>query len=254
MAELRKRLTLLLLAGLSASGLLGVADAADLARLAPVYQPPIAYFSWTGCYAGGNVGGLWASRWWTDRIPGPDPWFGMDFGDYTQSGVLAGGQAGCNYQFSSWVIGAQADYDWSGGSAHNTPPSPFAPMALTDAAQLKSIASVTGRIGYAWDRFLGYIRAGGAWEESSYDLLVTGVTAATVTEHRGGWTIGIGGEYAFLNWLTGFIEYDYYGFSGTTNTFICPACGLATVAAPFSIRTDISTLKLGLNFRFSPGN
>jgi outer membrane immunogenic protein len=112
---------------------------------------------------------------------------------------------------------------------------------------------VTGRIGYAWDRFLGYIRAGGAWETSSYDLLITGVTAATVTEHRGGWTIGIGGEYAFLNWLTGFIEYDYYGFSGATNTFICPACGLATVAAPFSIRTDISALKLGLNFRFSPG-
>jgi outer membrane immunogenic protein len=251
-AELRKSLKLLLLAGLSGAGLLGgVADAADLA-VAPIYRPPIAYFSWTGCYAGGNVGGLWANRAWTDQIPG-DPLFGTDFGRYTQSGVLGGVQAGCNYQFGGWVIGAQADYYWSGGNAHNTPPSPFAPNSLTDAAQLKSLASVTGRIGYAWDRFLGYIRAGGAWEASSYDLLVTGVPAATATEHRGGWTVGIGGEYAFLDWLTGFIEYDYYGFSGTTSTFICPACGLAAVAAPFSIRTNISTLKLGLNFKFNPG-
>ena len=151
-----------------------------------------------------------------------------------------------------WVIGVQADYDWSGGNGHNTPPVAFAAFALTDAAQLKSLTAVTGRIGYAWDRFLGYIRGGGAWEASSYDLLVTGVTVATATEHRGGWTVGIGGEYAFLDWLTGFIEYDYYGFSRTTNTFVCPPCGLAVVAAPFSIATNISTLKIGLNFKFGP--
>jgi len=30
------------------------------------------------------------------------------------------------------------------------------------------LASVTGRIGYSWDRFLGYVKAGGAREESSY--------------------------------------------------------------------------------------
>ena len=34
----------------------------------------------------------------------------------------------------------------------------------------------------------------------------------SVSETRSGWTVGVGGEYAFLDWLTGFIEYDHYGF------------------------------------------
>ena len=248
--ELSKRARLLLFASLFVASLFGsVAQAADLARLAPVYERPIAYFSWTGCYAGTNVGTLWASRAWSDQNPG-DPLFGTNFGRYTQGGVLGGVQVGCDYQFGPWVIGVQADYDWSGGNAHNTPPSTFAFFALTDAAQLNSLASVTGRIGYGWDHFLGYVKAGGAWEVSRYDLLVAGATAATATEHRGGWTVGVGGEYAFLDWLTGFIEYDYYGFGTTINTFFCPACGLATVAAPFSIATNTSVLKVGVNFRF----
>ena len=248
--ELSKRASLLLLASLSVAVLFGsVAQAADLARPAPGYQPPIAYFSWTGCYAGANVGAVFANRAWSDQNPG-DPLFGTDFGRYTQGGILAGVQVGCDYQFGPWVAGVQADYDWAGGNAHNTPPSTFAFFALTDAAQLNSLASVTGRIGYGWDRFLGYVRAGGAWEASRYDLIVAGATAATATEHRGGWTIGIGGEYAFLDWLTGFIEYDYYDFGSATNTFVCPACGLVTVTAPFRIATNISTLKIGLNYRF----
>ena len=29
---------------------------------APVYAPPPVYFSWTGCYFGGHIGGLWGQR------------------------------------------------------------------------------------------------------------------------------------------------------------------------------------------------
>ena len=242
MAELRKRLKLLLLAGLWAVGLLGgVADAADLA-VAPI-RTPVAYFSWTGCYAGANVGALFANRAWSDQNPG-DPLFGTDFGRYTQGGILAGVQVGCDYQFGPWVAGVQADYDWAGGNAHNTPPSTFAFFALTDAAQLNSLASVTGRIGYGWDLFLGYVRAGGAWEASRYDLIVAGATAATATEHRGGWTIGIGGEYAFLDWLTGFIEYDYYDFG----THIATMNDVVNGPGPLSFKTTMQTVKLGVNF------
>jgi outer membrane immunogenic protein len=248
--ELRNRVKLLLIAGFSAACLVGnPAGAADLAPLAPV--PVLAYFSWTGCYAGANAGILWAYRQWSDRIPG-DPLFGTGFGSYTQGGVLGGLQAGCNYQIGGWVVGLQVDYDWSSGNAHNTPPVAFSVFALTDAAQLKSLGSVTGRFGHAWDRFLGYVKAGAAWETSSYDLFVAGAVAATATEHRHGWTVGIGGEYAFLDWLSGFIEYDYYGFGNATNVFLCGACGLAATTAPFGIRTTINVLRAGLNFRFGP--
>ena len=52
----------ILLAGIALSSLFaGSAMAADLPVRAPVYKGPppvVAYFSWTGCYVGANVG--WA--------------------------------------------------------------------------------------------------------------------------------------------------------------------------------------------------
>ena len=162
-----------LLAGLIAAALAGgAASAADM-RVYQAAAPIISYFSWTGCYVGGNVGGLFATRAWKDQIPG-DPFFGTDFGSYTAGGALAGIQGGCNYQLGGWVIGAQADYDWSNASAYNTPPSLFAPLFLTDRSQTKSLASATGRVGYAWDRLLGYVKFGSAWQRSTYSLLVAG--------------------------------------------------------------------------------
>jgi outer membrane immunogenic protein len=167
--------------------------------------------------------------------------------------VLGGAQAGCNHQIGAGVFGIQVDYDWSNASGSNAPVA-FAAIAplLTDQSQIRSLASVTGRIGYARDRFLGYVKVGGAWQRSNYSLLVAGSTVATASETRGGWTAGIGGEYAFLDWLTGFIEYDYYNFGPSTNTFICATCGLFAVTAPFNITTNINVVKVGLNFKFGP--
>src|SRR6266513_2074145 len=48
---------------------------------APVYAPPPVYFSWTGCYFGGHIGGLWARKEWTVRDPA-DPFFGQSDGSH----------------------------------------------------------------------------------------------------------------------------------------------------------------------------
>jgi opacity protein-like surface antigen len=72
---------------------------------------------------------------------------------------------------------------------------------------------------------------------------------------RIGWTVGVGGEYAFLDWLTGFIEYDHYGFRDDNGvSFGCGAlCPIRTVAAfPINIRTDVDVVKAGLNLKFGP--
>ncbi len=253
------------LAGIAATVLIaGSAGAADIAPppVAPVYAPPapvVAFFTWTGCYLGANVGGLWASRDWTDQIPG-DPLFGTDLGKYTGSGVLGGGQAGCNYQVGAWVFGVQADYDWSNATASNAPGG-LTLFAFSDQSRMKALASVTGRVGYAWtERFLGYVKTGGAWEQSNFSILFAGASFATASETRGGWTIGIGGEYAFLDWLTGFIEYDYYGFNSSLNSFACVGAGCLIPAAaaigiaPFNVTTSINVLKVGLNAKFGPGS
>jgi outer membrane immunogenic protein len=246
------RMKKLLLAGAAVSALLGgSASAADLARPAPVYIPPppmVALFTWTGCYVGGNVGGVWATRDWTDQT------FilaGTDFGSTTASGAIGGLQAGCNYQVGAWVFGLQGDYDWTNANQTNTPVV-LAPFGAATYSKLKSLASVTGRVGYAFDRFLGYVKGGGAWEQSDYSVLIAGLTAATASETKGGWTVGVGGEYAFLNWLTGFIEYDFYRFGDNANTFACtvPACVGIPAAAIANVKTDVSVLKVGLNLKF----
>jgi outer membrane immunogenic protein len=94
------------------------------------------------------------------------------------------------------------------------------------------------------------VKAGSAWQRSAYSLLVAGQVAASASETRGGWTAGIGAEYALLDWLSAFIEYDYYWFGTNTNTFVCGTCGFGAVVAPFDIITDIHVVKAGVNFKF----
>jgi outer membrane immunogenic protein len=95
--------------GLGAAGAASAADMAVKARPAPV---PVPVFTWTGCFIGGHVGGLWADKRW-NVAPG-DPSIGVagiavgtPFGSHTADGWLGGVQGGCDYQFAgtNWVIG-----------------------------------------------------------------------------------------------------------------------------------------------------
>jgi outer membrane immunogenic protein len=240
----------LLLAGAAIIALCGGSvQAADLPRLAPVYRPlpVVTYFTWTGCYVGGNVGGVWATKEWFDDVPGLA---GTSMGTQNANGFLGGAQGGCNYQVGSWVFGIQGDYDWSLATGNNT--NSLFPL-LTDRSNARSLASVTGRVGYASDRLLIYVKGGGAWENDDYSVLVGGFPLANASETRTGWTLGIGGEYAFLDFITGFLEYDFYDFGTRTNTFYtCTVALCGAVNFPVDIRETKSVVKVGLNFKFGP--
>ena len=73
---------------------------------------------------------------------------------------------------------------------------------------------------------------------------------ATASATQSGWTVGVGGEYAFLNWLTGFVEYDFYGFGTTTNNFSCSLAGCVSVFLPIDVKEHKNVFKVGLNFKF----
>jgi outer membrane immunogenic protein len=247
-----------LLAATAITSISGSAFAADLAvRPAPVYRPApvgLGLFSWTGCFVGGNGGGIWAKSEWND------PLFGT-FGNSTASGGLGGLQVGCNYQAGNWVFGVQGDYDWASATTDSTNvilTNTFGPT-FTDHTEVKSIASVTGRVGYAWDRFLLYAKGGGAWLRTDHTLRVNGVDVATTSDNnsRGGWTAGVGGEYAFTNWLTGFVEWDYYKFDNNNNStaLVCtaPACGGAVFVANPNFKETVNVVKVGLNLKWGPG-
>jgi outer membrane immunogenic protein len=229
-------------------GLVGPAMSAD--KRVPVLKAPapaVPVWSWTGCFVGGHAGGVWAQRKdWTVRTPG-GAFFGQSLGGHDDDGWLGGAQAGCDYQFAGgFVIGVQGDYAWADaeGSHDST-----REIGVAYHSKVKSLATVTGRIGYAWDRFLGYVRGGGAWERDDYwaTTIILG-TAYTSRETRSGWTVAVGGEYAFTNFLSGFVEYSYYDF-GTPQISLTPqVAGLRP--AFVDITETKSVVRAGLNLRF----
>ena len=56
------------------------------------------------------------------------------------------------------------------------------------------------------------MKGGGAWERDRYEFRTLGATFFSASQTRGGWTVGVGGEYAFTDSLSGFVEYNYYDF------------------------------------------
>src|SRR5262249_45102532 len=93
------------LSAISLATLAGSAIAADLSARPVPYQPPPApppAFSWTGCYVGANIGGGWASKSSNDVSGFVTGVTGADLGSHTASGVIGGGQVGCDYQSGIW--------------------------------------------------------------------------------------------------------------------------------------------------------
>src|SRR6266700_3769287 len=104
------------------------ASAADLAPRPYTKAPPamVEIYNWTGFYVGGNAGYSWG-RSNTDAsffntatgLPIVPPAGSILTNSFDMNGGIAGGQAGYNWQSSNWVLGLEADIQWSGerGSA-----------------------------------------------------------------------------------------------------------------------------------------
>jgi len=91
--------------------------------------------------------------------------------------------------------------------------------------------------------------------QTSYSLQNAGIAIATASSTQSGWTVGVGGEYAFLNWLTGFVEYDYYGFNNSNSgALVCGAAVCGVALAGTGIKENVNVVKAGLNFKFGPGS
>jgi outer membrane immunogenic protein len=207
--------------------------------------PPMPGFSWTGCYVGGHIGGGWGEKSFSDVGPGG---LVSVFGppnarvDAKVSGFLGGAQLGCNYQFAPmWIVGLQGDFaaaDISGDTI-----SPFTAVGTFLGAKMDWLASATARFGYAVNNnWLLYAKGGAAWAHDKYTAIY-GATF-TGTETRGGWTIGGGLEWAFMDNWSAMLEYDFYDF-GTKDVSL-------TAGAAINVKQYIGVVKFGINYRFSP--
>ena len=63
---------------------------------------------------------------------------------------------------------------WVAAAAHE--------IGVSYHSYVESLSSVTGRVGYAWGRFLGYARGGAAWERDKYSA----TTIVLGTAYNGG--------------------------------------------------------------------
>ena len=204
------------------------ANAADLIRRPPPPEPVVAPpYNWTGFYLGINGGGGFGHSTFSNV-------FGST--GTNVSGGLVGGTLGYNYQTGPWVFGIEGDGDWSGikGSTSSG-------ICAGVSCDVRNdwLATLRGRVGYAYGNFLPYITGGAAFGDINTNI--TGFNGSTTD--KAGWTVGGGIEAALAGPWTAKIEYLYVDL-GSAN---CSAadCGIST-------DTDFHTniVRVGLNYRF----
>jgi outer membrane immunogenic protein len=268
----------LLLGALTTVALSATVFAADLPARTYTKGPTVVMdpaYNWTGFYVGADVGGAWGpdvSETTVDTNP-----FGFSpntFGRHSGSGVIGGIYGGYNWQWNSpLVLGIEADVSatsvktsdlltpalaGAGLPAPGAPAVPVAGSSWTASTEVKWLASVRGRAGYAADRVLLYVTGGAAWINMDYNASLAGLNAveratASFNTTKTGWVAGAGIEWAFMtNWLVR-AEYLYYGFDGATATasFLpapCNGCGL-----PVNYRWssgDVQSARVGVAYKF----
>lgn len=230
------------------------ASAAEMSVKAPVYPPAMAApWSWTGFYFGAHVGAAFASTEIADPLGVPI------YGDNVRSpGFTGGGQIGFNYQLGSIVFGAEADASWVDSDGTNTCFAVSGTSASSNCRVRPDLyATVTGRLGYAVDRSLFYVKAGAVWTRGTVDMFVNqnrvGVFTSTNSFVTPGWTLGGGVEYALTpNWSVK-LEYDYLHFGSQDVATPYLAGNPFGFAPTTAISQHVHQAKLGLNYRLGPG-
>jgi outer membrane immunogenic protein len=218
-----------------------LARAADLPAKAAPPATPSAYYDWTGCYVGANLGRGFANA--RDNLTV----FGMPAAGISSfNGGIGGGQVGCNFQTGNLVYGVEGD-----GQAR-IPVKTFG-TAITQLGAATNSLPVSGtiraRIGYApVNNVLLYVTGGGG---IGLDVvaLTQGTLANPITQvsqqFRALWTVGGGIETAvYRNW-TARLEYLYSATGTTTANF-----NIMGVPSTVATRLNDNMVRVGVNYRF----
>jgi iron complex outermembrane receptor protein len=218
----------------------GKAFAVDRPQLLPTKAPPPP-LGWTGVYLGVNGGYSFGGSAWTDSVTGGST------GNFGTSGFLFGGTLGANYQIGAWVFGVETDGDWtkSGGFGTFTATSLCAGGCLTNNNWL---ATVRGRVGYAFGRFLAYGTAGAAFGNVQANFSNDPVSSTT----EPGWTVGAGAEIALAaNW-TAKAEYLFVDLANGSCTADCTIQNPngPAVVPNIAVKFNESIVRAGLNYKF----
>jgi outer membrane immunogenic protein len=230
---------------------------------------------WSGLYLGIHGGAGWSKS--SSELTGPrglqalvDTLGIPDSGSYDLDGFLAGGHVGLQRQFGGLVLGVEASF--TGGRLRDSSTTAFdgvlglPPLAgvawdgeTTSSTKIGEIFTATGRIGYAWDRWLGYVKGGYASAKvsnssfTSVDVTACALFACAQASGGGstrsdarhdGWVVGGGFEYMITPNVTFGLEYNYIDLGAKTHsgvtTIDVPNVGSGSFAS--STRVDLDAI------------
>jgi outer membrane immunogenic protein len=266
------------------------AQSADLPRAYTKAQPVMATSSWTGFYAGVNVGYGWVDPTATftpNDISGSTLINSLPPGNFAPinpptsfgvNGAAGGVQFGYNHQFDPrWLAGVEADFSGSGIKGRNTTPflaDPLitaAPFTANASEEIKWFGTVRGRLGYLATPDLLFFGTGGfaygqvnhaasVFNNSPVNFSTFGVDcerhslcyAGSSSRIATGWTAGGGIEYAFMRNWTVRAEYLYVNL-GSDSFPINPIGNFSGGPANLNVSytdTHFNLVRVGANYRF----
>jgi outer membrane immunogenic protein len=273
---------------------IGAAAAADLPARTYTKAPPplVAMYDWSGFYIGGDVG--WAGSRLTGEVDAfPSPGFGAPaisgnglagFGllptnhGLKRDGVIAGLYAGYSWQVGQTIFGIEGDGSYLGRQGSSTQALFFtsggAPALDGSKIQLTAsdrwLASIRGRLGYAFNQVMVYGTGGAAFTEvrSNLNLLVppnqtingqfnlndAPSSFTSFSQNKTGYAAGAGIEWMFApNWI-GRLEYLHYGFGGATGVLpiVHDSCFVETHCRFQAKLSDlnIDSVRVGISYKF----
>jgi outer membrane immunogenic protein len=211
--------------------------------------------NWTGFYIGAHIGYAGGDLTWKDTdvagIGGEDQAGPTTLVDHSQSGFIAGGQLGGNYQWRWLVLGAEGSFSYSDVRAHTVKDIDDEPNIFDTRNEW--LGTIAGRVGFAWNRFLLYAKGGVAFANLRYSWLhveeFDPVDTFKTDEWRTGALVGGGIEYAInCNWSAK-IEYNHL-FLGTDNIDGTRIDGGVPEHETFQVDLNQDSLQAGLNYKF----
>ncbi len=238
-------------------------EASPTNTLAKLVAPTIDWtgYSWTGFYAGGQVGLVWGTTHGAYSVATPGGLFGSEPLTGGAQVAIVDGHVGYNQQFNNWVVGLEGSIDGTNIVRTSTlpvlDPTGATPGGiLTTAAQSNIQGTVRGRAGYAFGRLLTFATGGVAagvftlpsnrWGPDARGLFNAANKGQSMV--RVGWTLGAGAEWAFTRNLSLRGEYRYTDFGTVTDTSTL----VSSAGTSFSgtRRLDQNQLQFGFSYKF----
>ncbi|MEZ2332124.1 outer membrane protein [Mesorhizobium sp. RCC_202] len=211
---MKRLIAIAALAGLGATA----ASAADMTG-------PVAgsAYDWSGFYVGGHIGFANGNvratdvtqpngGFFTDLVPAGTEGFG-----FRDTNIAGGAHVGWQHQWDQFVLGGEASWTFTG--IDKTIVSPYFPDSDTETGKIQHYATVVGKVGYAFDRFMIYAKGGYAGGKVGFkardnDALVT----YEQNEWHNGYAVGAGIDYALTDKVILGVDYTHIDLGSKTST------------------------------------